>query len=151
MKRHWWLLVAAAGAACLSMSACDPRAGAPNPIIGTWVVDAAGAPFPHHVFQFHADGTMLQANPDAGDTNTSDSVAMGVWSANGGRIKGKFVEIMANRSTGEFLSRGEIAFDIKLDGDRFLGTASARFFGLDGALLRGPVSAALDGRRVRAD
>jgi hypothetical protein len=155
MKRPWWLVLVAATAGavvvCISLSACNPKAGAPNPIVGTWVVEAKGAPFSNHVFSFHDDGTMLQANPDAGDTNTSDSIGMGVWRPDGDHIKGKFVEMMASRDTGAYASRGEIAFDIKPEGDGFHGMASARFYGPDGTLLRGPVAALLEGRRVRAD
>ncbi len=48
-------------------------------IVGTWFVKASDAPFPYHMFVFNADGTMQQANPDAGDANTSDSDGKGIW------------------------------------------------------------------------
>jgi hypothetical protein len=57
------------------------------------------APFQYHMFVFNSDGTMQQANPDAGDPNTSDSNGMGVWVPDGHRIKGKFVEVTADRTT----------------------------------------------------
>jgi hypothetical protein len=38
------------------------------------------------MFVFNSDGTMQQANPDAGDPNTSDSNGMGAWVPDGDRI-----------------------------------------------------------------
>ena len=81
------------------------------------------APFPLHLFVFHPDGTVLQSNPDAGDPNTSDSNAMGVWRADGGEVKGKLVEIMADRTTHRLVSRGEISFSVRVSGDVFRGAA----------------------------
>jgi len=91
---------------------------------------------------------MLQSNPDAGDPNTSDSNGMGVWAPDAGRIRGKFVEVMADRATRRFVSRGEIAFSIKVNGDVFVGSASAVFYDADGRRLRGPLAARLEGQRV---
>ena len=79
------------------------------------------------MFVFHPDGTMQQANPEAGDPNTIDSDGMGVWVADGGTIKGKFFEVTADRVTRQFVSRGEISFVIKVEGNAFSGTASAIF------------------------
>ena len=81
------------------------------------------APFQYHMFVFNSDGTMQQANPDAGDPNTSDSNGMGVWVPEGDRIKGKFVEVTADRMTRRFVSRGEISFSIKVTGNAFDGAA----------------------------
>ena len=50
-----------------------------NPIAGAWFVKDPGAPFPYHMYVFNADGTMQQANPDAGDSHRSDSDGKGVW------------------------------------------------------------------------
>jgi len=109
----------------LCSSACQSVSGrksdAPS-IAGTWLVRIPEAPFPYHMFVFHSDGTMLQSNPDAGDPNTSDSNGMGVWLPDGGRIKGKFVEVTADRST--------------------------RQFDAEGRRLRGPIAATLLGERV---
>lgn len=118
------------------------------PIVGTWVVQAPGAPFPLHMFVFHSDGTVLQSNPDAGDPHTSDSNAMGVWVSDGDSIKGKLVEITADRATHQFVSRGEISFSLRLTGNEFRGTAGANFYDTSGRLLRGPAQTALEGRRV---
>ena len=139
------------GAALCCASACQSGAGrkadAPA-IVGTWLVKSPEAPFPYHMFVFHSDGTLEQSNPDAGDPNTSDSNGMGAWAADARGIKGKFVEVMADRSTRRFVSRGEISFVIQVNGDAFRGTASAVFFDADGRQSRGPIAATLEGRRV---
>ena len=118
------------------------------PIVGTWFVKIPEAPFPYHMFVFHPDGTIQQSNPDAGDPNTSDSNGMGVWVEDGDRIKGKFVEVTADRTTRQFVSRGEISFSIKVNGNAFDGTASAIFYDHEGGRLRGPLAATLQGKRV---
>ncbi|HEY6824223.1 MAG TPA: hypothetical protein VI195_07260 [Steroidobacteraceae bacterium] len=120
----------------------------PPAIVGTWVVQAPSAPFPLHLFVFHSDGTVQQSNPDAGDPHTSDSNAMGVWVGDGDRIRGKLVEITADRATHQFVSRGEIAFSLEVTGNEFRGTASANFYDANGQLLRGPVQTPLAGQRI---
>jgi hypothetical protein len=138
-------------ALCFSAPACHQASGDKNnapPIVGTWFVKIPEAPFQYHMFVFHADRTMQQANPDAGDPSTSDSNGMGVWIANGGGIKGKFVEVTSDRTTHQFVSRGEISFLIKVNGDAFSGTASATFYDAEGRRLRGPLAATMEGRRV---
>src|SRR5436190_7337106 len=67
-------------------------------VVGVWFVTMPQAPFKYHMLAFHADGTMEQANPDAGDAHTSDSDGMGVWEMRGGKVIGKFVEITADRT-----------------------------------------------------
>jgi len=119
-----------------------------DPIVGTWVVKAPEAPFPLHMFVFHSDGTVQQSNPDEGDPNTSDSNAMGIWQLEGGEIKGKLVEITADRTTRRFASRGEISFSLKVSGNAFSGTANAIFYDAEGRRIRGPLSATLEGQRV---
>lgn len=138
-------------ALCLSSAGCHQASSGRSdtpPIVGTWFVKAPEAPFPLHVFVFHSDGTVLQSNPDAGDPDTSDSNAMGVWLPNGDGIKGKLVEITADRTTRQFASRGEISFSLKVNGNFFSGTASATFYDADGRRLRGPLPATLEGQRV---
>ena len=81
-------------------------------------------------------------------TNTSDSNGMGVWAPDGGTIKGKFVEVTADRTTRQFVSRGEISFLIRVNGNAFTGTASAIFYDADGRRLRGPLPATLEGQRI---
>ena len=138
-------------ALCLSSPACHQVSGGKNnspPIVGTWFVKTPEAPFQYHMFVFNSDRTMQQANPDAGDPNTSDSNGMGVWVPDGDTIKGKFVEVTADRTTRQFVSRGEISFLIRVNGDGFTGTASAVFYDAKGLRIRGPLSATLEGERV---
>jgi hypothetical protein len=117
-------------------------------IVGAWIVKAPEAPFPLHMFVFHSDGTVQQSNPDAGDPNTSDSNLMGAWLPNGDGFKGKLVEITADRTTHQFVSRGEISFALKVSGNAFSGTASAVFYDANGQQVRGPLQARLEGERV---
>jgi hypothetical protein len=100
------------------------------------------------MFVFHSDGTVQQSNPDAGDPNTSDSNLMGAWLPDGDGFKGKLVEIMADRTTHQFASRGEISFALKVGGNAFSGTASAVFYDSNGRQVRGPLQARLEGERV---
>ena len=138
-------------ALCLSSTACHQVSGGKNNsalIIGAWFVKIPEAPFHYHMFVFNSDGTMLQSNPDSGDPNTSDSNGMGVWAPDGEKIKGKFVEITADRTTHQFISRGEISFLIKVNGNAFSGAASAIFYDAEGRQLRSPIAATLTGQRV---
>src|SRR5579859_1774343 len=132
---------------CLSFSACHEASVGKDrlsSVVGTWIVNTPEAPFPYHMFVFHPDGTMQQSNPDAGDPNTSDSNGFGVWVTEDDAIKGKFVEVTADRSTRQFSSRGEISFLIKVTGDAFTGKAIAIFYDINGQRLRGPLQATLD-------
>lgn len=145
------LVVVSVTILCISFSAChriSSHTTASAPIVGTWFVKAPEAPFPYHMFVFHADGTMQQSNPDAGDPNTSDSVGMGDWVLDGDRVKGKFVEVTADRTTRQFASRGEISFLITVKGNSFSGSARAIFYDAKGTRVKGPLSATLDGQRV---
>lgn len=73
----------------LLTAACEKPSGA-NPVIGTWLVHDSKAPFPMHMYVFNADGTMQQANPDAGDAHGSDSDGKGIWTAaEGTHVRGK--------------------------------------------------------------
>jgi hypothetical protein len=145
------LTVLGVAALCLSLQACRQVSSGKNnssPIVGTWFVKIPEAPFHYHMFVFNSDGTMQQANPDAGDPGTSDSNGLGVWALDGDKIKGKFVEITADRTTHQFVSRGEISFSIKVSGNAFSGTASAMFYDAEGRQIRGPTPATLEGQRV---
>jgi len=117
-------------------------------IVGAWFVKAPDAPFQYHMFTFNADGTMNQANPDAGDPFTSDSDGHGIWVKDGKNIKGKFVEVTADRDTHAFVSRGEISFEIDVTNDTFTGTAAANFYDESNNLIRGPLPTPLEGKRV---
>jgi len=128
------------------LAACQPPSAAP--IVGTWLVTIPEAPFPLHMLAFHPDGTVQQSNPDAGDPNSSDSSAMGEWLTDHDRVKGKLVEVTADRTTHRFMSRGEISFSIKVNGNALSGTATAVFYDAAGVKVRGPVAATLQGQRV---
>ncbi|MGC1647239.1 MAG: hypothetical protein WA741_15590 [Candidatus Sulfotelmatobacter sp.] len=109
---------------------------------------APEAPFPYHMFVFHADGTMQQSNPDAGDPSSSESNGLGVWVKNGDAIKGKFVEVTADRTSRQFASRDEISFVVKVNGNALIGTVSTIFYDAEGRRLRGPITATMEGQRV---
>ena len=134
----------------LTLQACTAgNVNGPDPVVGTWYVRDSAAPFPYHMYVFNADGTMQQANPDAGDAKTSDSDGKGVWIADGQRIKGKWVEVIADRATHKFTGRAEITFDIAVHADAFSGTETARSFDADGQPSGGATSASqLAGTRV---
>lgn len=131
-------------AVSLGLSGC----GRPNPIVGTWVVKDSAAPFPYHMYVFNADGTMQQANPDAGDPHASDSDGKGVWIADGDKIKGKFVEVTADRTTHQYLARGEISYVFKVDGDTLTGNGTARFYDVNEVVIVGPIETTMTGKRV---
>lgn len=143
------LLVALAGAFGL----LSPVAAADRlpPIIGVWVVKDSAALFPYHMYVFNADGTMQQANPDAGNPRTSDSDGKGVWKIVDGHVRGKFVEITADRATRKFVGTGEISFDLVVSGDRFEGVGSARFYDADQKPTGGPFVTSFSGSRVTAE
>jgi hypothetical protein len=125
-----------------------PGRGTAAGIVGAWVVKIPNAPFPLHMFVFHSDGTVEQSNPDAGDPDTSDSNLMGAWRAVGDEYRGKVVEITADRSTRKFATRGEISFELKINGNAFDGTASATFFDASGRRITGPTQVRMEGERV---
>jgi hypothetical protein len=121
-----------------------------NPIVGAWLVKDPNAPFPYHMYVFNADGTMQQANPDAGDPHASDSDGKGIWVTDGDRIKGKWVEVIADRVTHEFTGRLEISYDIKVTGDTYTGTETARSYDANDVVTEGPATPApLAGKRVK--
>jgi hypothetical protein len=120
----------------LSASACDrgpADAARVPPIVGTWIVQDPNAPFPYHMYVFNADGTMQQANPDAGDSRTSDSDGKGAWRARGDRIEGKWVEVLADRTTHQFAGRLEITFRATITGDSLTAFETAKVFDATGA------------------
>ncbi len=128
-----------------------PNSSAPiQPIVGAWLVTIPEAPFQHHMMIFHADGTLVQSNADAGNPRTSDSNGMGAWVAEGNHVIGKFVEVTADRSTHQFVSRGEISFSARVQADNILGNGSAHFFDASGAPSDDPIAFTLSGSRIRA-
>ena len=130
-----------------AMRGTSVEANAAGPV-GVWFATFPDAPFKYHMIVFNSDGTMQQANPDAGDAHTSDSDGMGIWTKSGNSIKGKFVEITADRNTRAFVSRGEISFEIVVSGDSFNGNAEGGFYDQDNKLVAGPIQTAFKGSRV---
>ncbi|HLV97291.1 MAG TPA: hypothetical protein VKT82_01320 [Ktedonobacterales bacterium] len=108
-------------------------------IVGAWRVDAEGAPFVPHVALFHADGTCLLHNPDAGNPHTSDSLGVGAWKVEGEHaqtIMGVFEEINADRDTHQCVSGLRVTFTLTLDGaNAFRGPAEATYYAPDGSRL----------------
>lgn len=119
-----------------------------NSIIGVWIVHDETAPFPYHMYVFNADGTMQQANPDAGNPRSSDSDGKGIWVARGDRVVGKWVEITADRETHKFAGRLDLSFDLKVNRDRLTGSRSAQPFGIDGKPTGEPFRGSFTGTRV---
>jgi hypothetical protein len=127
----------------------DSQLSKANSIVGAWFVKDPGAPFPYHMYVFNADGTMQQANPDAGDPHGSDSDGKGVWVTDGERIKGKWVEVIADRASHKFTGRTEISYEVKVNADTFAGTITAISYDAAGTLTEGPTSPTLlEGKRV---
>jgi hypothetical protein len=124
----------------LGLQGCGPHStsSSASPVVGTWLVNDPNAPFPYHMYVFNGDGTLQQANPDAGDPRTSDSDGKGVWVAAGDRIKGKWMEVLADRASHKFLGRLEISFDLGVTGDRFTGTETVRSYDANGATTEAP-------------
>lgn len=121
---------------------------AKDKLVGVWLVRQEGAPFPMHMYVFGADGTVHQANPDAGNPRTSDSDGKGIWFHNGSKIVGKWVELSADRSTHQYIGRGELTFSLKLVGDRLTGISTFRSFDADGKANGGPFKVPFDGTRI---
>jgi hypothetical protein len=143
------LILSAAFTLVLCGCTRDSTDRTPNPIVGAWFVKDPGAPFPYHMYVFNADGTMQQANPDAGDPKTSDSDGKGVWTAAGDRIKGKWVEVIADRASHKYAGRTEISYDVSVNADTFAGTISASSYDAAGTLIEGPSTPTLlEGKRV---
>jgi hypothetical protein len=131
-------------------SGLPSRNSLPNPIVGAWLVKDPNAPFPYHMYVFNGDGTMQQANPDAGDPHGSDSDGKGIWVTDGERIRGKWVEVIADRATHQFAGRLEISYDITVSGDSYTGSETVRSYDAAGNLTAGPdTPAQFEGRRVK--
>ena len=100
---------------------------------------------------FGGDGTMHQANPDAGDPRTSDSDGKGVWEARGTEVRGKWVEVMADRTTHQFVGRLEITMQITVTGDSLRATEVVAMFDSTGTSVPVPATPkTLTGTRVTA-
>ncbi len=122
-------------------------------IVGAWEVDTTGAPFDHHMMVFHADGTVLQFNPPAGNPGSSDTPGVGVWRrTEDGGTEARFVEMRLDPDSG-VPTRGVVDLRVHVAGDQLTGTGVFHVYDMADALVGGPHSATLKGRRVtvRAD
>jgi hypothetical protein len=124
------------------------RAQRMNPIVGTWIVKHRNAPFLFHMYVFNADHTMQQANPDAGDAQASDSDGKGVWAEKGDHIVGKWVEIIASRSTHKYSGSGEFTYDIVVNRNTLTGSGSFLSFDADVTRVGRPLPSPFTGTRV---
>jgi hypothetical protein len=121
-------------------------------IVGSWYVDAIGAPFVPHVMQFYTENSFIIHNPDAGNPSTSDSLGVGPWEkVDSDTIRGKFVEPTADRETNDFVNNLVVTFEVTINGDTFTGPAEARYYDADWNLLEGPYPATLEGTRIKFD
>lgn len=137
----------------VELTACESSTtaiGGYNPIVGAWLVTDPNAPFPMHMYVFNADGTMQQANPDAGDPHASDSDGKGIWISDSDGIEGKWVEVIADRGTHQFTGRQEVTFQFKVSGDRFTGTEAVSSYDEKGNLTaKRELQGKLEGQRVK--
>jgi hypothetical protein len=122
-------------------------------IVGAWLLDAHGAPFVPHVAIFHADGTFLIDNPEAGDPHTSDSLGAGAWKRDpqhANTIIGQFQEINADRASAHYASRLVVTFTLTMTrADTFSGPAEATYYAPDGVKQNAqPYPAMLTGQRI---
>lgn len=138
------VLAAVAG---LALSGCS-RPAAPNAIVGAWYVTMPTAPYPYHLFLFHADGTVVQSNPDSGDPNHSDSNLMGAWKNEGNSVTAKLIETSADRTTHQFVVRTELSMSLQVQSNKFAGTGTAFHFDATGKPDGTPHSVAFHGDRI---
>jgi hypothetical protein len=119
--------------------------------VGTWLVEDPNAPFPYHLYVFNSDGTMHQANPDAGDPRTSDSDGKGVWIASGDHTQGKWVELMADRTTHRYAGRLEATMQMRVSGDSLFASEIVSVFDATGAVASAPSTPKpLRGTRIKS-
>jgi hypothetical protein len=143
-------LLASAAFGLYGCGSLPSRSGLPNPVVGAWLVKDPNAPFPYHMYVFNGDGTMQQANPDAGDPHGSDSDGKGIWVTDGDRIKGKWVEVIADRATHQFIGRVEISYNITVSSDSYIGSETVRSYDAAGNLTGCRATPAqIEGKRVK--
>jgi hypothetical protein len=147
-NNHPYVLVAISLIGLAGCAALPRTTAVAAPIVGTWIVRDTMAPFPYHMYVFNADGTMQQANPDAGDPHSSDSDGKGVWTARENRIVGRWVEITADRTTHKYSGRTEISFEIHVNGDTLTGTETVKIYDANERLTELPAGPAFQGTRV---
>ena len=110
---------------CLPGCSREPEQPA---IVGAWYVNIPAAPYPYHLFIFHADGTVIQSNPDSGNAHYSDSNLVGAWSSQKDRFKAKLIETSADRDSHRYVGRTELILSIEVEGNSLRGTGTASSF-----------------------
>ena len=146
--RIWYFTATAFLALALSASTLAARGPARDAIVGVWLVEHPTAPFPLHLYVFNADHTLQQANPDAGNPRESDSDGKGVWERRDDHFVGKWVEIMADRTTHKLIGRGELTFDVTVAGNCLTGKGTFHLFDPAGDRVGDPIDAPFTGTRV---
>lgn len=99
-----------------------------SPVVGSWIGQVHGAQYEDHLYQFHADGTMIGTNPQRvqekpDGSGVNDSLAMGNWHMERGHVVGTFVELNANQTTHLPAATLTVKFDLQVHGDHLTGTA----------------------------
>lgn len=96
--------------------------------VGSWEVQAIGAPYPPHLFTFSADGNMFTTNPTnvqedpaAPHGGTNDSVGMGTWRMSDGYVFGTFYQLNALADNHQPTDTLEVRFRIQIHGDTLTG------------------------------
>lgn len=97
-------------------------------LVGAWVVDPSlgEGEVPAELVAFHADGILIEANPDTG--------AIGLWEPSGGRTGDlKFMVPVADPETGmSGLMTIRASLEVSEDGQAFSGTYTFEPDGADG-------------------
>lgn len=99
---------------------------------------------------FHADGTLIQTNPDAARSSVSDSAGMGIWRAEVDQpatIRGRFVEVCVDRATGKFAGLTSVLLRLTVREDYFEGFAETSCDNPE--MPQGPRRTMLSGTRVK--
>jgi hypothetical protein len=104
------------------------EAGGQNDIVGSWEVQAIGAPYQPHLFTFSKDGNMFTTNPTNVQENlsaphggTNDSVGMGTWRQDGKFVYGTFYQLNAFADNHQPTDTLEVRFRVQVNGDKFTG------------------------------
>lgn len=100
-----------------------------SPVVGSWIGQVHGAQYEDHLYQFHADGTMIGTNPQRvqekpDGTGVNDSLAVGSWHMEHGHVIGTFIELNANQTTHLRADNLTVHFDLQVHGDHLTGTAT---------------------------
>lgn len=106
------------------VSLTPAEANSQNDIVGSWEVQAIGAPFQPHLFTFSSDGNMFTTNPtdvQVETSNTNDSVGMGTWRRDGKYVFGTFYQLNADATTHLPVDTLEVRFRVQVNGDKFTG------------------------------